>query len=74
MSASGPTGEELGPVMPADSAGPWSGHGMVIFQAASLAAATAIADADPMHAAGAREYDLRPWLLNHLITDGPPDA
>jgi len=63
-----------GPVMPADSADPWSGQGMVIFRAPSLSAARAIAAADPMHGAGAREYDLRPWLLNHLIPDGAPGA
>jgi len=63
-----------GPVMPDSSAEPWSGRGMVIFRAPSLQAARAIADADPMHAAGARQYDLKPWLLNHLIVDGPREA
>lgn len=56
-----------GPVMSEDRSDPWSGHGFVIFRAESLAAAHAIADADPMHKAGARDYELRPWLLNHLV-------
>jgi uncharacterized protein len=40
---------------------------MFIVRAQSLAAARAIAEADPMHASGARQYELRPWLLNHLV-------
>jgi len=42
----------------------WSGEGMIIVRAASVADAKAIADADPMHANGARSYRVRPWLLN----------
>ncbi len=42
----------------------WSGEGMIIVRAASLAEAKSIADADPMHASGARSYRVRPWLLN----------
>lgn len=42
----------------------WSGEGMIIVRAASLADAKAIADADPMHRAGVRRYRIRPWLLN----------
>jgi uncharacterized protein YciI len=57
-----------GPVMPADLDEPWSGEGMVIFRAASSEAARKVAEADPMHASGARTYELRPWLLNHLVT------
>ena len=34
----------------------WSGEGMIIVRAASLAEAKAIADADPMHASGARRF------------------
>jgi putative acetyltransferase len=59
-----------GPQMPSDPSEPWSGTGMVIFRAPSLAAAQAIADADPMHRAGARSYRLQPWLLNHLVAGG----
>jgi uncharacterized protein YciI len=57
-----------GPVMPADLKEPWSGEGMVIFRAESMEAARKVAEADPMHAFGARTYQLRPWLLNHLVT------
>lgn len=42
----------------------WSGEGMIIVRAASLAEARAIADADPMHSSGVRTYRVRPWLLN----------
>ncbi len=42
----------------------WSGEGMIIVRAASLAEARAIADADPMHRSGVRRYRIRPWLLN----------
>ncbi len=42
----------------------WSGEGMIIIRAESMAQARAIADADPMHQSGARSYRIRPWLLN----------
>jgi uncharacterized protein YciI len=42
----------------------WSGDGMVIIRAESLAAARAIAAEDPMHKSGARRFTVRPWLLN----------
>jgi hypothetical protein len=42
----------------------WSGEGMVIIRADSLAAARAIASEDPMHRSGARRFTVRPWLLN----------
>lgn len=42
----------------------WSGDGMVIIRAESLAAARAIAEQDPMHKSGARRFTVRPWLLN----------
>ncbi len=42
----------------------WSGDGMVIIRAESIAAARAIAAEDPMHASGARRFTVRPWLLN----------
>ena len=59
-----------GPMMPTDLQSPWSGRGMVIYRAESWPAARAIADADPMHKAGARRYELDPWLLNHLVVGG----
>lgn len=42
----------------------WSGDGMVIIRAQSLAGARAIAAEDPMHQSGARRFTVRPWLLN----------
>ncbi|MEH6403869.1 MAG: YciI family protein [Sneathiella sp.] len=42
----------------------WQGSGMVIIRASSLKEATKIADADPMHQSQARNYRIRPWLLN----------
>ena len=56
-----------GPALTGLGSDPWGGHAMFIFKAQSLAAAQAIAEADPMHASGARQYELRPWLLNHLV-------
>ena len=42
----------------------WEGEGAFVYRAESLAAAKAIADADPMHRAGARRYEIRLWLVN----------
>jgi hypothetical protein len=42
----------------------WAGEGMVIVRAASKAEAVEIAEADPMHKAGARRFKVRPWLIN----------
>jgi len=56
-----------GPVLSELGSDPWSGDAIFIFNAESLAAAHAILEADPMHASGARQYELRPWLLNHLV-------
>lgn len=42
----------------------WSGDGMVVIRAESLEDAKAIAAADPMHAAGARKYMVRPRIVN----------
>lgn len=47
-----------------DTGAEWSGEGMIIVRAASLAEARAIAERDPMHASGARRFRIRPWLLN----------
>ncbi len=52
----GPVSDETGEMMEAE--------GMIIYRAADLAAARAIADADPMHNVGARTYDIRKWLVN----------
>ena len=56
-----------GPMLPELGSDAWLGDGMIIFKAQSLAAAQAIVEADPMHASGARQYELHPWLLNHLV-------
>ena len=40
------------------------GEGMIIYRAASEEEARALADADPMHAEGARSYTMRRWLIN----------
>ncbi len=42
----------------------WRGEGMVVIRANNLAAARAIAAEDPMHASGARTFEVRPWLIN----------
>ena len=49
---SDPTGDEM------------QGMGMIVYQAESLDAARALAESDPMHASGAREFTLRRWLVN----------
>ena len=40
------------------------GEGMIIYRADSLEAAKAIADNDPMHKTGTRDYTIRRWLVN----------
>jgi uncharacterized protein len=42
----------------------FEGDGMLIYRAASVAAANDIALVDPMHKSGARTFKIRPWLLN----------
>ncbi len=42
----------------------FEGDGMLIYRAASVEEATAIAQDDPMHTSGARTFRIRPWLLN----------
>ncbi|MCG6658939.1 hypothetical protein HOP52_14355 [Halomonas campisalis] len=42
----------------------WEGEGMVVIRADSLEEAHRIAAEDPMHKSGAREFEIRPWLLN----------
>jgi uncharacterized protein len=56
MFAAGPVADDGGVT--------WSGEGMVVVRADSLEQAEAIAAADPMHAAGARSYRVRPWIVN----------
>lgn len=40
------------------------GAGLIIYRAASMDDARAIAAADPMHSKGARQFELRKWLVN----------
>ena len=40
------------------------GEGMIIYRAATLDDARAMAKADPMHASGARSFEIRKWLVN----------
>ncbi|PJI85751.1 hypothetical protein BC777_2097 [Yoonia maricola] len=47
-----------------DSGDHMQGTGMIIYRAESLADARALADADPMHVAGARSYVMKRWLIN----------
>lgn len=42
----------------------WAGEGMVVVRAGSRADAIAIAESDPMHISGARNFHVRPWLIN----------
>jgi len=42
----------------------WRGEGMVVVRAENLSAARVIAAEDPMHASGARTFEVRPWLVN----------
>lgn len=52
----GPVSDASGELMQAE--------GLIIYRAENLAAATAIARADPMHEAGARSFEIRKWLVN----------
>lgn len=56
LAFAGPVSDESGEEM--------FGEGMIIYRAASLEDARALADADPMHARGVRSYTLRCWLIN----------
>ena len=52
----GPLSDETGEEM--------IGMGMIIYRADSFEAAQALAEADPMHMAGARTFTLRRWMIN----------
>lgn len=52
----GPMSDETGTQM--------QGMGLIMYRAASFEAARAIAEADPMHASGARSFTLRKWMIN----------
>jgi hypothetical protein len=42
----------------------YSGSGLIVFRASSLAAAVALAQEDPMHSSGVRTFRVVPWRLN----------
>jgi uncharacterized protein len=42
----------------------WPGNGLFIYRAESREEAVKLAEADPMHARGARSFTVRAWLLN----------
>jgi uncharacterized protein len=42
----------------------FEGDGLLIYRASSVEEAHRLAQADPMHKNGAREFTIRPWLLN----------
>lgn len=56
LAFAGPVSDETGELM--------QGNGLIIYRAASLEEARALADNDPMHQSGARSYTLRRWLIN----------
>lgn len=45
--------------------------GIYVIQAASVAAATAIADSDPLHVSGQRTYELIEWEVHQVLGVGP---
>jgi uncharacterized protein len=42
----------------------WLGEGLFMYRADSIDAARTLAEADPMHASGARSFTIREWMLN----------
>ena len=50
--------------MSEDTGEQMQGVGLIIYRTASLDEARAIAEANPMHASGARTFRLRRWLVN----------
>jgi uncharacterized protein len=47
----------------------YSGSGLLVLRATSLAEAVSIADRDPFHAKGIRTYRLVPWQINEGSMD-----
>jgi len=56
LAFAGPMSDESGTQM--------QGMGLIIYRAASFDAARALAEADPMHASGARSFTLHKWMIN----------
>ncbi len=47
-----------------DTGDQMQGRGLIVYRAASMDDARALAEADPMHATGTRRFELRKWLVN----------
>ncbi len=56
LAFAGPMSDETGEHM--------QGMGLIIYRADSLEAARKLAEDDPMHQSGAREFELRRWMIN----------
>ncbi len=56
LAFAGPLSDDTGEEM--------TGAGLIVYRAANLDEARAIAEADPMHKTGARTFRLRRWLIN----------
>lgn len=56
LALAGPMSDETGEHM--------QGMGLIVYRAESLEQARALAEADPMHARGARTFVLRRWMIN----------
>ena len=52
----GPVSDENGSMM--------TGSGMILYRANSIEEATRLAEQDPMHLSGARNFTVRAWLVN----------
>lgn len=52
-----------GPVWTEDEQS-WTGSGIVVLRADSMAHATELMNADPMHSSGARSFSIQPWLVD----------
>ncbi len=56
LAFAGPLSDETGEHM--------QGRGLIIYRAETLEQARAIAEGDPMHSSGVREFTIRRWLVN----------
>ncbi len=56
LAFAGPMSDETGAHM--------QGMGLIIYRADSLEAARTLAENDPMHQSGARQFTLRRWMIN----------
>jgi uncharacterized protein YciI len=56
LALAGPVSDPSGELM--------EGAGLIVYRVATMADARALADADPMHSSGARQYTLCRWLIN----------